>query len=211
MSWRPLALLLTVSALAGGIAPRHQSPQDGRENAYRANNLGVAMLEQFRYDEAVSSFRQALELHPGLHIAQLNASIALFYAGRPDEALNAAQEAAARLPAHPHPHYVIGLAARAQGRVEDASAAFARVLRMDPSDAGALINLGQIHLQQRRYDQAVRSFETALTAEAFNATAAYGLATALTRSGQSEDAARATRRFETLRDAPYAITYSQNY
>jgi hypothetical protein len=44
MSWRPLALLLTVCALAGGMASRPQSLQDGRENAYRANNLGVALL-----------------------------------------------------------------------------------------------------------------------------------------------------------------------
>jgi Flp pilus assembly protein TadD len=211
MSWRPLALLLTVCALAGGMASRPQSLQDGRENAYRANNLGVALLEQFRYDEAASSFRQALELHPGLHIARLNLSIALLYDGQPDEALNAAQEAAAVLPALPHPHYVIGLAARAQGRVEDASAAFARTLKLDPSDAGALIHLGQIQLQQRRYDEAARMFDSALAAEAFNATAAYGLATSLTRSGRSEESARALERFEALRDAPYAITYSQAY
>ena len=81
----------------------------------------------------------------------------------------------------------------------------------DPSDAGSLINLGQIQLQQRQFTEAIASFKRALTAEAFNVTAAYGLATALTRSGQAEEAARTMKQFETLRDAPYAVTYSQAY
>ena len=46
--------------------------------------------------------------------------IALLYAGQVDDALSAATAAAERLPAFPHPHYVIGLAARAQGRADDA-------------------------------------------------------------------------------------------
>ena len=105
--------------------------QGARENAYRANNLGVALLEQYLYDEAAKSFRQALELQPDLHIARLNLAIALLYAGQVDDALSAAKAAAERLPAFPHPHYVIGLAARAQGRADDAVAAFRRVLEMD--------------------------------------------------------------------------------
>ena len=200
---RPLcALLLALVALVGSVPPR-QPQQDARERAYRANNLGVALLEQYLYDEAVASFQRALELYPGLHIAQLNAAVALFYAGKPDEALKAARDAAGRLPALPHPHYVIGLAARANGQVGDAATAFDAVLRMDPSDAGSLINLGQIQLQQRQFTEAIASFKRALTAEPFNATAAYGLATALTRSGQAEEAARTMKQFETLRDAPY--------
>ena len=208
---RPLcALLLALVALVGSVPPR-QPQLDAREGAYRANNLGVALLEQYLYDEAVASFQRALELYPGLHIAQLNAAVALFYAGKPDEALKAARDAAGRLPALPHPHYVIGLAARANGQVGDAATAFDAVLRMDPSDAGSLINLGQIQLQQRQFTEAIASFKRALTAEAFNATAAYGLATALTRSGPAEEAARTMKQFETLRDAPYAVTYSQAY
>ena len=58
---------------------------------------------------------------------------------------------------------------------------FERVLEMDPSDAGSRINLGQIHVQQRQYDEAAAAFREALAAEPFNVTAAYGLATALTR------------------------------
>jgi tetratricopeptide (TPR) repeat protein len=211
MSWRRGlgATLLALATLA--ISTPRQAAQDRREDAYRANNIGVARLEQYQYDEAVSSFRRALQLQPGLHIAQLNLAIALFYAGQTDAALSAAGAAAERLPALPHPRYVIGLAARAQGRVDDAVVAFRRVRQMDPSDVGSRLSLGQLHLQQRQYAEAAGLFRDALSVEPFNVTAAYGLATALARSGDSDEAARAMKMFESLREAPYGITYSQTY
>src|SRR5215472_8876788 len=36
------------------------------EEAYRANNLGVALLEQFKYKEAAEAFKRALQLDPKL-------------------------------------------------------------------------------------------------------------------------------------------------
>ena len=52
--------VLVLGAPRRSPAPR-QAAQDRREDAYRANNIGVALLEQFQYDEAASSFRQALD------------------------------------------------------------------------------------------------------------------------------------------------------
>ena len=203
-----LALLVLVTV---GFAAPHQAPQNRREEAYRANNIGVARLEQYQYDEAASSFRRALELQPDLSIARLNLAIALFYAGQLDESLSAATAAAEALPALPHSRYVTGLVARAQDRADVAAAAFRRVLQMDPADVGSRINLGQLEVQQRQYAEAATIFREALAAEPFNVTAAYGLATALTRAGDSDAAARAMKTFESLREVPYGITYSQTY
>ena len=55
-----------------------QSKPDNREEAYRANNIGVALLEQFKPKDAADSFRRALQLEPGLAIARINLGIALF-------------------------------------------------------------------------------------------------------------------------------------
>ncbi|MCA1559838.1 MAG: tetratricopeptide repeat protein, partial [Acidobacteria bacterium] len=41
-----------------------QRPTAGTESAYRANNLGVARLEQFDYEAAAASFQQALQVNP---------------------------------------------------------------------------------------------------------------------------------------------------
>ena len=57
-----------------------------RENAYRANNIGVARLEQYDFPAAIAAFRRALEIDPALALARLNLGIALFYGGEPDGA-----------------------------------------------------------------------------------------------------------------------------
>src|SRR3954454_20193054 len=81
--------LVTAALVARPPAPPRQaapaspkpSGQAGRENAYRANNIGVAYLEQYNFAPAVSSFREALKADPALAIARLNLGIALFYGG----------------------------------------------------------------------------------------------------------------------------------
>src|ERR1041384_2976935 len=49
-----------------------------REDAYRLNNIGVALLEQFKHKEAAEAFRNALKIDPKLTLAQINLGIALF-------------------------------------------------------------------------------------------------------------------------------------
>ncbi len=214
------ASLTVIAALAAFVAqgpaafvqgPTSSAAASQRERAYRANNLGVALLERFEYEPAASSFRDALQLAPDLHIARLNLAIALLYAGRAAEAEAEARSAAARLPDTPSAHYVLGLAARAGDRTDEAMAAFGRVLQLDPADAGTKVQLGQIHLQQRRYDAAVRLFQEALTTEPYNVTAAYNAALALSRAGRAEEGRLAMQRFEALRDGVYGVTYSQSY
>ena len=84
-----------LTALAFLQRPAPSRPPD-REAAYRANNMGVARLEQFAYDEATRSFREALRLSPNLDSARLNLGIAHFYGSRPAEAATEARAAAAR-------------------------------------------------------------------------------------------------------------------
>jgi predicted Zn-dependent protease len=85
------------------------------------------------------------------------------------------------------------------------------VLRIDPSDAGTKVNLAQMYLQQRDIAQALVLFKEALAAEPYNVTAAYGLATALLRGGQAAEGGDAMKRFQSLRDSAYGVTYGTNY
>ena len=110
----------------------------------------------------------------------------------------------------PHAYYLLGLIARAQDRPDDAVRAFQKALELDPADVGTKVNLGQVYTQQRQYAQAITLLREAIATEPYNATAAYGLAMALTRSGDQGGPA-AMQRFETLRGTPYARTYSQTY
>jgi Tfp pilus assembly protein PilF len=208
-----LLLAVALSLSCGGPAPQPetQSAEDRREAAYRANNRGVALLEQFAYEQAVDAFREAVQIDPSLRLVRINLPIALYYASRTQEAQTAATAARAEYPDAPQPPYLLGLIARAQNQLDDAAAAFARVLELDPDDVGAKVNLALVDVQQRKYAEAADLCRSALALEPYNATAAYNLGLALTRAGDRAAGARALQQFEELRTAPYAITYSQTY
>jgi Tfp pilus assembly protein PilF len=208
MTRRFLVALAAVPLLAALAAP--PSPAS-LEAAYRANNVGVALLEQFRHDDAAASFRKALELAPGLALARANLAIALLNEPKLEEARDAAREAAAGLPGIPQPQYVLGLATRGLGANEEALAAFRAVLALDAQDVGARVNLGQLLLQERRYPEALEHLRAAVAAEPFNATAVYNLGLALVRSGQTEEGQTTMERFRTLKESGYATLLANNY
>jgi tetratricopeptide (TPR) repeat protein len=187
------------------------SAADAREQAYRANNLGVALLEQFKYKEGAEEFRRALRLDPKLTLARINLAIALYNLPDPAGAETEARAAASAAPDAPQPQYILGLVAKSQSRTDEAVAAFRRVLRLDPEDVGANVNLGQLYAQQRDYKDAISAFRTALAAEPYNGTALYNLGTALLRAGQREEGQRVMARFQELRQLGSATTIGQNY
>ena len=191
--------------------PRVERAAETREEAYRANNLGVALLEQFKHREGAEQFRRALTLDPQLGLARINLAIALYNVPDIAGALAAAEEAARLAPRAPQPLYLLGLIAKSQNRPEDALAFFHRVLELDAGDVGANVQLGQLYSQQRRYKEAESFFRTALSAEPYNGTALYGLATALLRSGRREEGQRELQPFQALRESGAATAIGQNY
>src|SRR4029078_5065323 len=138
---------------SGRLRASSQVPVGGaaREEAYRANNLGVALLEQFKHKEGAEQFRRALTLDPRLALARTNLAIALYNVPDLVAAQKEAEAAALASPHAPQPHYILGLIARQQNRPDDAIAAFQRVLKIDPRDVGANVQLGQLYLQQRKF------------------------------------------------------------
>jgi tetratricopeptide (TPR) repeat protein len=208
-----VASILFVMTLQGltQVAPTAQKALAGREEAYRANNLGVALLEQYKYKEGADSFTRALQLDPKLVIARINLSIALFNIPDVAGAQREAEKAVALNPNAPQPYYILGLIAKAQNRNEDAIAAFQRVLKVDPRDVGANVNVGQLYATARNYTEAVKAFRTALEADPYNMTALYNLGLALTRSNQRAEGQQAIQRFQDLRQRGTGTTIGQNY
>jgi lipoprotein NlpI len=207
-------------ALAGGSMPaglRAQARPDASRPApdpeaqYRANNLGVALLEQFNAGAAADAFRRALAIDAAFATARINLAIALYYVPDSEAAKAEAEAAAALAPDAPQPQYLLGLIARADNRADDALAHFDRVLKADPRDVGANVNRGQVLLQLRRYDEALASFQAASAVEPYNVTAAYNLGVALTRAGRREEGARAMEKFQQLRDSGYKTQLGQTY
>src|SRR3989441_7623197 len=167
-----------------------QSAFERREAAYRANNIGVALLEQYKAKDAVDSFTRALEIKPDLLIARINLSIALYYLPDADGAKREAQKALNQDPNQPQTHYLLGPIARAQNQFDEAIAEFQSVLKIDADDVGANINVGQIFSQEKKYVEAIAAFRRSLEAEPYNETALYNLGILLTRTGHKEEGQR---------------------
>ena len=203
----PESSITTYSAGAGRCAEKFEIC----EEAYRANNRGVAQLEQFNPADAVKEFQNALTIHPDLKIARVNLAIALLNSQEIDKAREAAEKAVQVAPEILHTHYVLGLIARNENRTEDALGAFKRVLASDPADVGSNVNVGQIYTQQRSYAEAVTYFRKAYEAEPYNSTAIYNLATALIRIEQREEGQKLIERFQALRQSGAATSIGQNY
>ncbi|MGI9105412.1 MAG: FG-GAP-like repeat-containing protein [Pyrinomonadaceae bacterium] len=196
--------------LPAALAPEAISPAT-REAAYRANNLGVALLEQFNHREGAEQFALALKLDPQLRLAHINLAIALYNVPDTEAAAQQAAIALALAPDAPQPVYLLALIARARNQTDEAAAGFQRVLKIDPRDTGANINLGQLYAQQRNYAEAVSAFRTALAAEPYNLTALYGLATVLLRSGGREEGQRLLQQFQALRQSGAGTSLGTNY
>jgi TonB family protein len=98
-----LVLVLVAFFPSGGsLAHRKTSPASAsREDAYRANNIGVALLEQFKHKEGAESFKNALKIDPKLNLARVNLSIALFNVPDLPAAQREAQNAMAVAPEFP--------------------------------------------------------------------------------------------------------------
>src|SRR5690349_4029228 len=207
----PLLLALLFCLLTTAHLQTEQSKPNAREDAYRANNLGVALLEQFKHKEAADAFRRALQLDPGLVIARINLGIALYNIPDLPAALKELQAASAAAPSAPQPHYLLGLAAKTQNHPEQAIASFQKVLQIDPNDVGANVNLGQLYSQQRKYPEAIAALRLAVAAEPYNATALYNLGTTLIRSGQREEGQKVIAQFQELRQRGTGTTLGSNY
>ena len=210
---RLLALASAVACLPwqGALRSAPQGDPAALEAAYRKNNVGVAWMEQFDYGKAAATFEEALRLAPELGIAHFNLALALFYDGKIEPAARESKVALDRMPGAPPPLYLRGLIARADNRGADALAAFTAVLRLDPGDVGASIGLGQARLQTGDFAGAAAAFDAALTAEPFNATAAYNLSVSLSRAGRVQASRAPLARFQELRQSGTATTFGNKY
>jgi tetratricopeptide (TPR) repeat protein len=204
------ALLSQGSNNSVAVAQNNSSPA-AREAAYRANNLGVALLEQFKHREGAEQFERALKLDPQLALARINLAIALYNVPDADAAAREAARALTLAPDSPQALYLLALVARSRNNTDEAIAAFRRVLRADARDTGANVNLGQLYAQARNYAEAERAFRAALASEPYNTTALYGLANVLLRSNRREEGQRLLQQFQALRHSGAGTSLGTNY
>ncbi len=147
-----VALIGRAIAQKGGVAAYH-------------SNLGSALLDLDRAEEAEAAFRTALDLQPAYAEAWCNLAAALLELRRFADAEAAARRALALAPAHPEAHLNLGMAEMRLKRLEAAAASFRAALALAPRMAKAHRNLGVVLKELNQFDAALLCYGRALLLE----------------------------------------------
>ena len=125
-------------------------------------NLGNALLEQGRVDEAMVHYQMALQVNPDHPDAQASLGSALIQKGRWDEAIGHLQKALEIKPDLATAHNDLGNLLAQRGDLDSAIAHFHKALAARPDFADASYNLANACFQKGEWDQAAASYQLAL-------------------------------------------------
>jgi Flp pilus assembly protein TadD len=155
------------------------------ESNYIAHfNLGNALLDAGRNDEAVHHLRQAVRIKSWWAEAHYNLGVALGRVGRKRESEQRYRETLRLSPEHAKAHNNLGIALATRGRSEEATRHFTAAIRIDPHFAEALCNLGTALFFADRNTEAIGPFRKALEIDPGYSRARFHLGLALYVAGQ---------------------------
>lgn len=190
------AAVITVSA----FWPLHTAAS---RRAITENNLGAALQEAGRTDDAIARYLRALDLDAGYTPALNNLGTALRTAGRTGEAIEVYERALVRQPAAPGLHYNLANAMMSQGRRSDAIDHFRQALAINPRLVEARTNLGLALEADGKIDEAIVEWRQVLALDDESAPAHSNLGNALvSRGAMSEGIGHLRRAIELAPDSP---------
>jgi tetratricopeptide (TPR) repeat protein len=193
LTWQLLGVALRMQG-KDALPALQRATQLSPDDAVSHNNLGNALAQIGRADEAASSYRRALALMPDFAEAHNNLGNVLLDLERLDEALASYRRAIRIKPDYPEGHDNLGKALLRLGQPQDAAASFQRALALRPDYAGAHNNLGNALYELGRSDDAIASYRRALQIKPEFAEAHNNLGTVLRGQGQLDGALASYRR-----------------
>jgi Flp pilus assembly protein TadD len=204
-----MSLAFLMLAAAAAAQPRRATAS--KADAIRLNTLGAAYMNRQQFEHALKLFREAAALDPTLEAATANEGIALFNLQRFEPARLALEAVVKAHPANAHAWYNLGLLYKSLGNPGQALNCFERAAHLEPGDADVLYFIGLSQSQLNRQEQAIAAFRRALEISLFHASAEFGLARALQKTGQGSQAREHLARFQHLTQtrlgAPMSLAY----
>ena len=153
------------------------------------NNLGFALSDQGRLDEAIPYFQMALQCEPGNAQAHNNLGSALFRKGRVDEAITRYREALLVRPDYASAHDNLGVALLRSGKPDEAVAEWKRALHLNPGNTEAHRRLADRLIRMGRAAEALPYCEVVVQAQPEDAHARFALGEACLAAKRPEQAA----------------------
>ena len=171
---------------------RHAIQRNGKNPTY-FYNLGVALNDKGKLDEAIAAYRAAIAVKPDFADAHCNLGAALKDQGKLDQAIAAYRQAIAIKPNYAMAHSNLGIALNDQGILDEAIAAYRQAIAIKPDYAEAHSNFGNALKNQGRLDEAVAAHRQAITVKPDFAEAHSNLGNALKNQGKLDEAIAAYR------------------
>jgi Flp pilus assembly protein TadD len=201
----PLQAVLTLAGVSAVLVcaglTRAQLPywQDGEtlfrhalavtgSNPIAGYNLGVALDEKDRMDEAVIEYQKVLDLQPDNTLARLNLGTDLDRAGRLEEAIPEYQRVIQLEPNNPKAHNDLGIALFKLGRNDEAVPEFQAAVRLEPESAEAHNSLAAALFTRGDAEGAIGEFQAALRLRSDYVEAHFNLGCILASRGQTGEA-----------------------
>lgn len=176
-------------------------------SSYRVHELSGEIFEvENRYSDAVAEYRKAIELNPNAPELHFRLGRAILLQSHDPESLEqAAAEFKSELKLSPEDgacEFQLGQIAQVQGNTAAAKPHFERAVQLSPTFVQALIALGKLNSQEKKYDQAISLLSRAAQLQPANESAHYALLTVYRDSGQMEKAKQEKAILDKLQKPP---------
>ena len=191
--WRPAAAAIV---LAGIVYLPLLSP--ALMMAITETNLGTALQEQHRYDDAIRHHERAIALVPDYAPAHNNLGAALRATGRLDDAIARYQTALSLHPEYPSASYNLANALLAKGETGASEQQYRAALQASPQSVQAHNNLGIALAGRGDTAGAIAAFRAALAIDDRSVLAHRNLGNALIDSGSRSEGISHLERAVTL-------------
>jgi eukaryotic-like serine/threonine-protein kinase len=165
-------------------AAQRRFPQDFWLNF----ELGFALFEAHRFDEALGYYRAALALRPDVGVAHNGVGVTLAWLGRTDDAIEHFQEALRLDPKNAWAHHNLGFVLRRKGLVEEPIDHFQQSIRLDPNNVMPYLVLGEVLSKAGRVDEAIHYYQEAIRVDPNSIMPYIGLGDVLSRAGRVDEA-----------------------
>ncbi len=200
-------VLTVVDADAELLAPPTAADGDLRARG-RWNDYGIGLLLQGDLRGAESAFREVMRIDPTYPDGPVNVARALLQQGEVEDAVPLLEQALELEPDLARAHFFLGTARRSLGEYEQALEHLQVAADQYPRDRVVLGQIGRLQFLERRYDDAIATFQSLLSIDPEDLDAHYNLMLSHQGAGNQDEAARERALYERFKadESAQAIT-----
>jgi tetratricopeptide (TPR) repeat protein len=207
---RRILLFLSILTLTGAlISPAQQRKRSRAKptepgvptlssqqaDAIRQNNIGIALMERQRFDDALGKFQSACIQDPDSEVGCMNMGIAFLYMQHYEDARRVFVKSTSRQAQNPTPWFNLGLLDKMVGQNNAALKEFEKAATLDPDDPDIEYFLGALYAADRQYPKAIGAYKKAVQLNPFHASAELGLAEVAQQENDTDTALLHLNRF----------------